>query len=377
MKRIIYLSLIFVLLISCEKQYELSTEFTPPTGLESPLEVAIDVQSTENILLEWSGGGAQDGSYVIYEVLFDEAGGDFSDPVHRTLSDNGVEPMLTLTQTTLNSIARRLGIRPAETGDIIWTVNASKGGVTKPSGLTRTISVTRGEGLDIPATLFLYGSGTENGGQEGIEFRQESEGKFVIYTKVEGDGELILRSATDESAIQYYYADNKLMEGTETMSLASSEHPYRITVDFNTLSLTTETISEVRAMWAANYDTFGTLSYAGNGIFQADNSEIRFIQPDRPETNPPGWLGWTEERYYFIVTIDGQERCWGRKDGVSPERPVGGEPLSFYEIGEFEWSQWDHLWKMSGTLDLKRCTITINTNLENMVVHQFTNITSL
>lgn len=37
--------------------------------------------------------------------------------------------------------------------------------------------------------------------------------------------------------------------------------------------------------------------------------------------------------------------CWGRGDGVSAERPVGGEPASFYALYEFQWSQWDHLWK--------------------------------
>ena len=29
--------------------------------------------------------------------------------------------------------------------------------------------------------------------------------------------------------------------------------------------------------------------------------------------------------------------CWGRGDGVSAERPVGGEPASFYALYEFQW----------------------------------------
>lgn len=378
MKRIIYLSFIFVLLTNCEKQYEFSTGFTPPTDLESPLQVDIDVKSTENILLKWTGGGAEDGSYVTFEVLFDKTGGDFSNPAYRTLSDNGVGSVLTLTHATLNNIARKLEIRPGETGNIIWTVFASKAGEVKQSGVTKTISVTRGEGLEIPATLFLYGSGSENEGQQGIEFRQESEGKFVLYTKVQGDGQLILRSAEGENAIQYYYADNKLMEGTQTISLSSNEHPYRITIDFNTLSLKTEIISGIRAIWGATFETIGDLNYIGNGIFQAENSEIKFIQQDRPETNPPSWLSWIEERYYFIATIDGNDWCWGRKDAINPEIPPSeNESLSFYEIEEFQWSQWEHLWKMSGALDLKKCTIIINTNLENMIVHQFSDIVPL
>lgn len=377
MRRIIYLSFVFLILIGCEEKYKLSTGFTSPTNLNSPLDVNIDVKSTENILLTWTGGGAEDGSYVIYEVLFDKPDGNFSNPVYRTFSDNGVESVLTLTHATLNSIARKVGIKPGETGNIIWTVVASKAGEIKKCNLVATISVTRPEGLEIPTTLFLYGSGSENGGQEGIEFRQESEGKFVVYTKVQGDGQLILRSTQDENAIQYCYVDNKLKEGTQPIYLTPNEFPYRITVDFNTLSLKTEIISRVRAIWGVNFDIIGELNYVGNGIFRADNCEIKFVQQSRPETNPPSWLTWVEERYYFIATIDGNEWCWGRKDEVSPERPTGNEPLSFYEIGEFPWSQWDHLWKMSGTLDLKKCTIVINTNLENMMVHQFSNIVPL
>jgi hypothetical protein len=69
--------------------------------------------------------------------------------------------------------------------------------------------------------------------------------------------------------------------------------------------------------------------------------------------------------------------CWGRHDSVSPERPVGGEDPSFYSLYEFGWSQWDHLWKMSGSLDYKHATITIETNKDNLFMHTFTNITSI
>ena len=66
-----------------------------------------------------------------------------------------------------------------ETGDIKWTVNASKGGVVKRTDKVATITVTRGEGIDnIPAELYLYGSATENSGQGGIPFRCVEEGVF-------------------------------------------------------------------------------------------------------------------------------------------------------------------------------------------------------
>ena len=97
----------------------------------------------------------------------------------------------------------------------------------------------------------------------------------------------------------------------------------------------------------------------------------------RPETNPPGWLNWIEERYYFIAKVNGTDKCWGLRDGVSAERPLGSETASFYELIETPWSQWDHLWKMSGSLDMKKCTITINTNKNGLMIHEFSNIQPL
>ena len=380
MKTTYFLAGLCILIIAgCSRKYELSTQFSPPTQFTAPASVAIDVNSTNNIILSWSGGGTPDSSYVTYEVLFDKQGGNFSTPLYKTLSDNGAAQKLTMSQATLNMIARKSGIRPEQAGDLIWTVQASKGGEIVPSGITKTIRVTRGEGIDnMPVNLYLSGTGSENGGTAGLPFRKAGEGSYIIYTKVAGDGTLVLKDGTGANANQYFAtAEGKLKEGTQATKLPPNNNPYRITVDYNTLSVKAEVISDVRAIWGATFGVIGNLAYIGNGKFKADDCRIVFIQQSRPETNPPGWLSWIEERYYFIAKVNGNDICWGRKDGVSPERPTGNEPLSFYEIGEFSWSQWDHLWKMKGDLDLKKCTITIDTNLENKMVHQFSNVTPL
>ena len=64
-------------------------------------------------------------------------------------------------------------------------------------------------------------------------------------------------------------------------------------------------------------------------------------------------------------------------DDVSAERPVGGEPASFYALYEFQWTQWDHLWKMKGSLDYTHATITIDTNADGLMIHTFTNVTPI
>lgn len=159
--------------------------------------------------------------------------------------------------------------------------------------------------------------------------------------------------------------------------MGSYSEVVRLTVDFNTMKMTTDRIGRsVRCIWGATFENIAVLEYKGNGIFEGAG-QIVFIDPSRPETNPPSWLGWTEERYYFIANVNGAEMCWGRHDSVSPERPVGGEPLSFYALYEFNWSQWDHLWKMKGSLDRTRATITINTNADGLMIHTFTNVTPL
>ncbi len=336
------------------------------------------MKSSVPVVLSWSGGGAVDGGIVQYEVMFDKGDGDFSKPLLTVKSDQGAEPTLSITQATINTIARNAGIHPDETGELKWTVNTSRAGVVKRSDKVATISVTRGDGIDnIPAELYLYGSGTENGGQGGLMFRRVEEGVFQIYTKL-STGDILFKSAATGNAFSYYIDSNsKLKEGDGKLTVNMSTQISRLTVDFNTMSMTIDEIgSSVRCIWGATFNDIAVLNYVGNGKFVGEGNII-FVDPSRPSTNPPSWLSWTEERYYFIAKVNGTDICWGRTDGVSPERPVGSEPASFYALCEFPWSQWDHLWKMKGSLDYKHATITIDTNDEGLMLHTFTNVTSI
>lgn len=365
-------------LAACQEKYSLDTEFTVPDTLSSPESVVLDVTSGTPVTLSWTGGGAQDGGIVLYEVLFDSENGDFSSPLYTSKSDLGAEPTLTITHATLNTIARNAGIYPEETGKIKWTVTASKGGVVKQADASATITVTRGEGIDnIPEELYLYGTATENSGEGGLPFRRVEEGVFQIYTTL-SDGSVSFKSSKSDDAFVYFADETgKLREGDGTYDVTSSNNVIRMTVNYNTLSVTMDEVSKtVRCIWGADYSEIALLDYTGNGKFVGDG-DIVFKDPSKPETNPPSWLTWIEERYYFIATVNGTEVCWGRADDVSAERPVGGEPASFYALYEFAWSQWDHLWKMSGSLDGKHATITIDTNADGLMIHTFTNVTSI
>lgn len=378
MNRIVVIVSALLVLFGCQEKYELNTDFSAPEELNSPDDIQLDVTSSTPVVLSWSGGGAADGGIVLYEVMFDKESGDFSEPLAIMKSDLGASPSLSLTHAEINVIARNAGIYPLEEGKIIWTVTASKGGVVKRTDKTATITVTRGEGIDnIPSELYLYGSASENDGLGGIPFRCVEEGVFQIYTKLT-DGVISFRSASSEDAFSYYYDENqRLREGDGEAKILKSEGISRITVNFNTLGITIDNVGlSVRCIWGATFNNIAVLEYFGEGKFVGEG-DIRFLDPSKPDTNPPSWLSWIEERYYFISQVNGSDVCWGRGDDVSAERPTGDEAASFYALYEYQWSQWDHLWKMKGTLDNTHATITIDTNLEGLMVHTFTNVTSI
>lgn len=372
MKKIFLAGALLLAMASCQETYELNTNFSEPTELNGPSNLILDVTSPTPVVLSWNGGGAEDGGIVLYEVLFDKQGGDFSNPLAVMKSDLGAKPQLSLTHAALNTMARNAGIKPEASGSLQWTVRASKGGVVKPCDKVGSLSVTRGEGIDnIPQKLYLFGSAAENAGQA---FRTVEEGVFQIFTELK-DGEIKFNSEAAGNGFEYYIdATDKLKEGSNSKAVAASSEVARVTVDFNTMSMKIDAIgAQVRCIWGATFNNIAVCNYIGNGRFQGEG-DIVFIDQSRPESNPPSWLGWTEERYYFIANVNGSEMCWGRHDSVSPERPVGGEPASFYSLYEFGWSQWDHLWKMSGSLDLKHATITIETNKDNLFMHTFTSV---
>lgn len=355
-------------LVGCQPKYELDTAFTMPTELVSPSNVTLDVTSSETVVLSWNGGGANDGGIVLYEVLFDAVGGDFSNPIATMKSDFGANPQLTLTHAMLNTIARRAGIKPNETGNFIWTVRGSKGGDVQTYNGNGTLTVTRGEGIDnMPDKLFIGGDAAKESGQE---FRCVEEGLYVIFTEVSA-GKITLSAEKNGAPAYRTDASGKLEEGDGFLTIPEIETGLaRITVDFNTLSTKVESIGKnVRLVWGANYYDVAVLEYIGDGKFQGDG-DVMLLGPGRDGT--PDWCSWVEERYYFIAVVDGEEMCWGHSFSDKPGdawTPDGTE--KYWELAEHSWEQWNWLWKMDHAMDLKHGIFTIETNKDNRWVHSY------
>lgn len=371
MKKILFVSAVLAAVMSCQK-YEYNTEFSAPTQLDSPSEVVIDLAG-ENIVLAWTGGGAEDGGVCLYNVLFDRTDGDFREPLSSMQSDNGGLQQLTITQAQLNNIARASGIAPLGTGEIKWTVTASRGGEVKRSAESATIVLTRPDGIDnIPEHLYLDGTGAATDGA-GREFRIMDEGVFRIYTVLDG-GAISFRSSMDSDALLFYYDEStaSLREGEGETSVSATENDklVRITVNFNARTMVIQTVDKtVYYVLGINGDVYVELAYDGSGEFSY-TGELPFY------LNYWG-SGLHEERYYFKVDIDESVTYWGRGAGISAEQPSADESIDFYVLHEYtDFSQmWDFAWKakwdylsISSTI---RAKVTIVTNSDNLMIHTF------
>lgn len=354
MKKALIIILALASLFACKK-YELNTAFTAPTELDGPEEVILDVTSAERIVFFWSGGKAEDGGIILYKVLFDKEGGDFSSPLATFQSDLGSQSRLTLSQAQVNNMARSAGLKRGETGKFLWTVSASRGGQVISCGIVKDIEITRGNDIDVlPSALTPAGTAFTETGQA---FRVISEGVFTLITGVQA-GTMSFANGADN-----YYVDAKgklvIGDGAQTVTDVPASGLARITVDFTTLSVSMDELStEVQAQWAANNTAFIVLKYKGDGLF-AGKGVCTLLGPGRPGT--PSWCTWTEQRYSFMTEVNGKSVRWGSRwpnpDGAdSPDYPDTPEDYYIYEVAKTDWG---NLWKMYESFDLQTVLVQV------------------
>lgn len=393
MKRILFMAaLASVAMVSCTKKYTLNTDFTAPTELISPTgTINLDLESSTPIVLAWDGGGAADGTLVLYDVFIADADGSFETPLLTREADAGLS-QVSISQTDMNLLAKRLGAGPEEKATIKWTVRASKGGDMKFCETSASFDVVRPAGLSmIPDELYLYGSATANDVGGGQEFRKVSDGVFEIFT-VLTDGELCFRSSTSDDAANFFINDEgKLTDDDGTMTVTATdldeEQNYiaeRLTVDFNKLSMTREKVGDLHIVWMRSYGDIGPefsgtqapeyrFTYSGNGIFSRTIDKI---------TYPYGHPAWgntvADERYYFRVKIDGVYMRWRYPFATLQTPPAVNTPLSSYEIAEIEWDaqeaniQFNNCYKLNSALqNATNVTVKIYGNKDGYFCHQF------
>jgi hypothetical protein len=362
---------LLVLAASCrDEEKELNLTLTPANTLFTPadnLSVKLQPTTSAAVVFQWEQGKAEDGTLVLYQVLFDKEGGDFSNPVATVLSDgSGVQNRLTLSHKDLNRIASTAGIAALSSGKLRWTVASSKGPNIVRSANVRGIAVDRPAGFaDVPAAAYLTGTATEAGADaaNAIPLKKTGEGTFEVFTSLK-DGTFKLVDGTGAGAKTYSATGNltALAEGGET-AVAGPAKVYRLEFDFNNAALTATEIVNVGLWIAAQNNVTVTLPYVGNSTWKIENTPIEFFQ-----------FSWgRDERYKFRMQVksNGQDgELWYGSQSKDNSRPGAGTPASYFFLTPTDASQWDYTYKFTSEADLKNVDIAVQFTPTAEYAHQ-------
>jgi hypothetical protein len=348
------------LLASCKKDEKaLDDTITPVSNYITPADNSfykLDPPSNASVTFEWSQARAADGTLVLYEVVFDKDGGDFSKPVYSTVSGtNGLDTKLVLSHGDLNKIANLAGIASQAQGKLKWMVNASKGLNVVPATTSRTMTVERPAGFSIiPGNLYLSGSGTEGGAtlSQALPFKRLSAGVFELYTKL-SPGDVKIVDATTGTPTNYYISGTKLLQGATTTNPTTTTGVYRMTLDFNNGSAVLTEIQSVGLWVSAQNKVTVTLPYKGKGLWEIDQTPIAFFQ-----------FSWgRDERYNFIFTEkDMAGTVTMRQYGSTVANnvpPTATTAAAYFYLVPVATNQWDNTFKFIGTADGKNVDILV------------------
>lgn len=295
----------------------------------------------------WTPSVAADNAFVLYDVIFAKADGDFSNPVAVVPSqNNGLQPYLTMSAKDLNKVAKSAGIGIGQSGDLKWTVQVSKGLYPVRYTETRTLTVQTMNSIDpLPAELKIYGpalESAENGLKElnmtvskGIDKVPASEGIFESFCKL-ADGQ------------DFYIVDELgryfvLNEGGK-VSCVETETPSKISagtsvvwlnVDLDGMVWSNNIVTDIvlyAAAWSDGMHVARTpMTYIGGGVWELLNYDNKTSDNAAFDT-----------RHRFNATLgDGTVLYLGTEAGLGTEYTVDYRKISFFTAATVGNADWD------------------------------------
>lgn len=311
--------------------------------------IKLDPVANPAHVFQWDQARAADGSLVLYEVAFDQVGGDFSKPFYTKVSDGGgVQNQLTLTDGDLSKIAALGGAAFFERKQFIWTVLASKGTNVVPAAETRTIDLERPGGFDVlPSRLYITGSATEGGDAlaNALQMRQTAPGEFEIFTKLKPGTYQFVDATTGTPNKYYTYEKNGLLTiGVDSVvNYTDTPKIVRINLDFNNINAKYATVKTMQFWYGQANDFLFTLPYEGNGVWRYNGWTVNLIQ-----------VAWgLEDRYKYKMVIDdgtGDKDQWVNSNFNDPAGQDGQYPSSeeyrTINLDVNNGSQYDWGWKL-------------------------------
>jgi hypothetical protein len=320
---------------------------TAVSALYTPVDslyIKLDPRANPSQTFQWEQAKAEDGSLVLYEVAFDQVGGDFSKPFYTVVSDGkGVQNMLTLPHSELSKIAGLGGADFRQRKKFIWTVYSSKGTNRVKAKAFRVIDLERPAGFpDPPVALYLTGTATEGGDDINNALQMKRTGDvFEIYTKL-SPGTYQFADAKTATARRYYIADDHGIAADGSNTFAGSAKTVRIRIDVSSVSGNMVEIKSIQ-LWYCNQGAFWfTLPYIGNGIWRYNGYSVVL------DAVPWG----REDRYKYKMVINdgtGDKDQWlnysaGDSPGQDGQYPHTPEYKTL-NMTTNNGGQWDYAWK--------------------------------
>ena len=324
---------------------EINYNILPGNELYLPVSgTSIDLSRGADVEFQWTPSIAYDNGFVSYELLFDREDGDFSTPLAAMASQiNGSKTYLNVTSKNLNSVARAAGIGITETGNLKWTVRASKGLFGSIYSESRLLSVTTMNAMDpLPRAVTLQGDALEDPAgidlvvSAGIDKTAATEGTFECFTKIKGSTDF---TVVDDLGRYYALHENGTVTYSETTvnNRMPSEAIYWIKVDFGVMTWSYNTVSKIEFYAAAYADnkmttTTKAMTYAGKGVWELLDYE-----------NTVSKNSANDSRHRFNATLgDGSKLYLGTQAGLGTSYTTDYLKVNLYTkeaIGNVDWDK--------------------------------------
>ncbi|MHA7060150.1 SusE domain-containing protein [Aquimarina sp. M1] len=321
------LSLLFIT-ISCEEEESNVSEISSwelseatITYPEDNFSFDLDKDNREDVLrFEWEKPASERDYLITYTWLLDTENGDFSDPLLKVASpDDGTQTFAEVPYFMLDQALSNIGIEPNELVNVKWGVEATS--ISNTSLSAHIISLRRFDTQGPPQQLYLSGAASEAGTDISnallMNKIKRADGTdtntFQIYSALESG--LTYNFYSDNSSqASVYTSDGGTIINGNTGIIAPESGVYRITVDFDTETLSLFKIDKWSIVGNVIPNGWGgdvPLSYAGNGVWQA---HIELMDADAGDPN---------KRFIFRANDD-----WGqvfkRISGTSSELAFEG-----------------------------------------------------
>jgi len=376
-KLIILASFVLAFTACKEEMGKLNSQLSPVQALKDPANassIVLQPSASASLYFDWEPSAVESSGTALYQIAFDKASGDFSNPVYVITADgHGYQNSATVTHKLMNKIAGMMGFGPSEAGTFKWTVFATKGLQSVKAAQENTITITRLAGFDaIPVDVYVTGAASEGGTDlsKAQKMKALGEGAFEVYTKLSAGQPFYFTDAIKGTPTQYYTADGLVkIDGTSTVS---TDGIYDITLDFSTGACTYTLVESIGFYFCPSDAILFNLPYIGNGVFQAKDQTVTFSQES-----------WGRDQRYkfrmFVKTNGGadpeQEYEWATLNQTDSP-PNASSPDSYYYLklltNPNDIDQWDNKWKLMDQFDGTPATYTVYLQADQPYTHSVT-----